>query len=104
MRLFFKLLVLCFLALPFVVAGIIYLAIDTAPSIKRAAEITPANIERAKRILDQNDPRKFKPGARRTIVVSQKDLDLAANYAARQYAAGGARVELKPVPRISARA
>jgi uncharacterized protein YpmS len=96
MRLFFKLLVLCFLALPFVVAGIIYLAIDTAPSINRAAEITPANIERAKRILDQNDPRKFKPGARRTIVVSQKDLDLAANYAARQYAAGGARVELKP--------
>jgi hypothetical protein len=96
MRLFFKLLVLFFLALPFVVAGIIYLAIDTAPSIDRAAEITPANIERAKRILDRNDPRKLRPGVRWTIAISQKDLDLAANYAARQYAAGGAQVQLKP--------
>lgn len=95
MRLFFKLLVLLFFALPLAVAGVIYLALDSAPSINRAAEITPANIERAKRILDQNDPRKLKPGAHRTISVSHDDLDLAANYLARQYAAGGARVQLK---------
>ena len=95
MRFLFKLVLLLFFALPLVIAAIGYLAIDTAPSIQRAAEITPANIERAKRILDQNDPRKLKPGARRTIAVSQNDLDLAANYIARQYAAGGARVQLQ---------
>lgn len=95
MRFFFKLFLLLVIALPLSVAGIVYLAVDTAPSINRAAEITPANIERAKRILDQNDPRKLKSGARRTISVSVSDLDLAANYLARQYAAGGARVQLK---------
>jgi hypothetical protein len=37
----------------------------------------------------------LKPGARRTLAVSQNDLDLAANYLARQYAAGGAWVRLE---------
>jgi len=95
MRGLFKLILFLILALPLALAGVVYLAVDSAPSINRAAEITPSNIERAKRILDQNDPRKLKPGARRTISVSQNDLDLAANYLARQYAAGGARVQLK---------
>src|SRR5262245_61683380 len=95
MRLPFRLFLIFFVALPLAVVGVIYLAVDSAPRINRAAEITPANIERAKRILDQNDPRKLKSGARRTISVSAGDLDLAANYLARQYAAGGARVQLK---------
>src|SRR5688572_19498638 len=94
MRFLFKLILLLILALPFILAGAVYLAIDTEPNINRAAEITPASIERAKRILDQNDPLKLKSGARRTISVSAGDLDLAANYLARQYAAGGARVQL----------
>jgi hypothetical protein len=95
MRFLLKLILLLILALPLVVAGLIYLVLDSAPSIDRAAEITPANIARAKRILDQNDPRKLTPGVRRTIFVSQNDLDLAANYLARQYAAGGARIQLQ---------
>jgi hypothetical protein len=95
MRFLFKLLVTLIVVLPIVLGAMIYLAIDTSPSIDRAAEITPASIERAKRILDQNNPRKLKPGVRRTISVREGDLDHAANYLARQYAAGGARVELK---------
>jgi hypothetical protein len=86
---------LLIIALPLLVAGLIYLALDSAPSIDRAAEITPASIERAKRVLDHNDPRKLRPGARRTISVSEGDLDLAANYLARQHAGGGARVRLR---------
>ena len=95
MRLLFKLILLLLLALPLLLAGAVYLAVDTEPNIYRAAEITPASIERAKSILDQNDPRKLESGARRTISISASDLDLAANYLARQYAAGGARVRLK---------
>jgi hypothetical protein len=94
MRFLFKLVLLLFFAIPLAIAAIVYLAIDTSSSINRAAEITPASIERAKRILDQTDPRKLKSGARRTISVGASDLDLAANYLARQYAAGGARVQL----------
>ncbi len=95
MRLFFRLFLLLIVCLPLALAGLLYLALDTRPSVNRAAEITPPNIERAKRILDQNDPRRLKPGARRTIVIAEGDLDLAANYLARQYFAGGARVDLR---------
>ena len=95
MRFLFKLLLATLIILPVALAMMLYLVLDTAPSINRAAEITPSSIERAKRILDQNDPRRLRPGARRTISVGENDLDLAANYLARQYAGGGARVELK---------
>lgn len=94
MRFLLKLILLLILTLPLAIAAMLYLALDTAPSVDRAAEISPANVARAKRILDQNDPRKLRPGARRTISVSASDLDLAANYLAQQYAAGGARVQL----------
>ena len=95
MRLLFRLFILLFVILPLAVIGLVYLAVDTQPSLNRAAEITPSNIERAKRVLDQNDPRRLTPGAHRTIVVTQGDLDLAAKYLARQYFAGGARVDLR---------
>jgi hypothetical protein len=90
-KLFFFLVFLVLLAL----AGTLFLAIDNHPIVERAAEITPQNIERAKRILDQNDPRKLKSGARRTVSVSQGDLDLAANYLAHRYAHGSARMALQ---------
>ena len=41
MRLFLKLLVPLFFAFPLALAGVIYLAVDTQPSLNRAAEITP---------------------------------------------------------------
>jgi hypothetical protein len=94
MRLLLKLILLLMFALPLAVLCVLYLAIDRNPTIDRAAEITPANIERAKRVFEQNDPRKLKSGARGTIVIAQNDLDLAANYLAHRYGDGSARVTL----------
>jgi len=95
MRFFFKLIVLLIFVLPLAIAFAIYLAIDSHPTTDRAASITPASVERAKRILDQNDPRKLKSGERRTVSTSAADLDLAANYLAQQFGRGSARVELR---------
>ena len=94
MRLLLKLILSLMLALPLAVLYALYLAIDRNPTIDRAAEITPANIERAKRVFEQNDPRRLKSGARGTIVITQNDLDLAANYLAHRYGDGSARVTL----------
>lgn len=94
MRLLFKLILLTLLGLPLIVAAAVFLAVDIQPTIDRAAEVTPSSIERAKRLLDQNDPRKLKSGARRTITVDGGDLDLAANYLAHRYVGGSARVQL----------
>ena len=94
MRLVFKLLVILALAVPLAAAWALYLAIDRDPAVRRASEITPANIKRAKQILEQNDPRQLRPGAQRRVILSQQDLDVAANYLAHFYANGGARLVL----------
>ena len=86
---------ICFAIAAAVAVALAYLAFDSAPAIHRSAEISPASIGRAKRIVEQNDPRKLKPGARQTVLIAKGDLDLAVNYLARQYADGSARVELK---------
>ena len=79
---------------PFILVGLVFLAIDSLPLVDRAAEVTPASIERANRILNNNDPRRLKPGTVRTIVVSQADFDLAANYLAHRFVDGSARANL----------
>jgi uncharacterized protein YfiM (DUF2279 family) len=94
MRFFLKFMLFFVFAVPLALTGVVFLAVDDHPKINRAAEITPDNIGRAKRILDKNDPRNLKPGAVRTISVSETDLDLAANYIAQQYAGGSAHVAL----------
>src|SRR5215207_2254096 len=81
--------------LPLAGAAAVFLAIDTRPTIDRTAAITPSTIERAKRILDQNDPRKLKPGTSRTITLSTDDLDRAANYVAHRYGGGSAQAGLQ---------
>ena len=94
MRFFFKLILLLIFGLPLAIAGAIYLIVDTQPTVNRVAEVTPDSIGRAKRILEQNDPRKLKSGTVRTISTQAADMDLAANYLARQFANGSARVQL----------
>ena len=95
MRFFFKLIFLLIVLSPLALGGLLYLAIETQPTVaSRNAEITPASIARAKRIVEQNDPRKMKSGELRTISTSAADLDLAANYLAHHYGRGSARVRL----------
>ena len=96
MRFLLKFFVVLVISVPLVLAWALYLAIDREPAIRRASEITPASIKRAQRVLEQNDPRKLKPGSRRAVTLSQHDLDMAANYLAHFYANGGARLMLEP--------
>lgn len=96
MRRTLLLLTLLVLALPFALAGAVFLALEDRPLVARPAALGPAQIERAKRILDDNDPRRLKPGAQRTVSLSQQDLDLLANYFAGRYARGGAQIALRP--------
>ena len=94
MRLLFRFILLLIMILPLAVALVIYLAVDSHPTVRRTATVTPGGIDRAKRILDQHDPRKLKSGERRTVSTSARDLDLAANYLARQIGQGSARMAL----------
>ena len=87
---------LCLVGLPLALAAALYLAVEDQPLVERSAQFTPAHIERAKRIVEKNDPRKMKAGVLRTITLSQEELDLALNYLAGRYGKGSSRIALQP--------
>ena len=76
------------------VAALLFFAIDSQPRLLAAATLTPAHIERAKRLLDRNDPRTLRPGVLRTIMVSEEDLDRAANYLTNRFGGGSSKIAL----------
>jgi len=94
MRFVSKVILVLVVAIPLALAWSLYLAVDREPMVRRAAEVTPANIQRAKQIIEQNNPRRMRSGNRQSVTLSQQDLDLAANYLAHFYANGSARVTL----------
>jgi hypothetical protein len=95
MRSLTRILTILSFVLPLAAVVAIYLAVDLQPTVRRAAEITPASIQRARQILEQNDPRRAASRARQSLTINQQDLDLAANYLAHFYANGGARLALR---------
>lgn len=94
MRFLFRLFLTLIFGLPLLLAGALYLAVDSQQVSHRAVEITPASIERAKWILENHDPRSLRTGELRTISVSEADLDLVANYLVHKFLNGSARIAL----------
>lgn len=95
MRVALRLLMVLLLVTPLLLAGLVFLVIDQTALVAGQAEFTPAHIERARWLLARNDPRYMRPGVLRTIVISQEDLDLAANYLANRYARGASQIRLQ---------
>lgn len=95
MRGLLRLLSTLVLAIAALVAVVLYLAIDGSALVAGQATFTPAHIERARWLLARNDPRYMPAGILRTIVVSQEDLDLTANYLANRYARGASQIVLE---------
>ena len=96
MRLILVLFVLLLVALPAALVAAVFLAFQDQPLLRREADLTPEHIERAKRVLQQNDPRKARDGTLRSVTILGEDLDLAANYVANQYGRGSSRILLQP--------
>lgn len=94
MRFIVRLLMVTVLVLPLMAIALVYLAIDDVAAVDRLAAPTPAHVERARWLLARNDPRAMPAGVLRTIVISQEDLDLAANYLANRYLGGASRIAL----------
>jgi len=95
-RLLLKILLLVVIALPLGAVIAVWMCFQNAPLVARRAEISPDDIERAKRILEKHDPRNARSGTLRTIVASQQDVDLALNYAANQFRRASTRVVMHP--------
>ncbi len=96
MRFLARTFVLLVIALPVLAVAAVWLCFQDAPSIVRSVQLTPQDIERAKRIIARNDPRKVKSAGPRTVAISEQDLDLMVNYAASRFGKGAARAALGP--------
>jgi hypothetical protein len=75
--------------------GLAWYCTDNVPSVARAATLTPAHIEKARRLLVRNDPREARSGMLRTITLTQDELDLVLAYSAQRAVQGTAKLTLQ---------
>jgi len=102
MRALPKLLVIT-LPLVAVIAAMLFaaaLALQTAPLVSATGEVAAADIQRAMQLLRSHDPRRDRPGVPRSVVITQRELELLLNQGGRRLlaarAAPATRVLLQP--------
>jgi hypothetical protein len=88
--------VLVLVGIPLAVGAAIFLCFQDQPLVRRGAEFTHEDVERAARVLEQHDPRRMKSGTLRTMSIRADDLDLVVNYLANRFGRGSARLVLGP--------
>ncbi len=91
-KLFFWFLVLTCLGL----ALAVWFSLSSQPLVVNNVRLSHEDIARAQVILRENDPRQLASGEQSTIIISESDLNLAANYLLQKKLRGGARVSLTP--------
>jgi hypothetical protein len=96
MRFLARTFLLLLFTLPMLAIAAVWLCFQDAPSVVHSVQLTSQDIENAKRIIDQHDPRKANYGGPRTVAISEQELDLMLNYAASRFGRGAARVALLP--------
>jgi len=94
MRLLFRLFFLLVFLTPVAIAISAWFALSDQPAVVTESRLSHKDIARAREILRHNDPRKLRPGTTRGMRLTEKDLNLAANYLLQTYADGGAKIVL----------
>ncbi len=82
------------LGLVAVLAGLFFLVTDPQPSLERTAQVSMADLERGKAIIDSLGLRRMREGETRQLVVSEEDLDRGVNYLAARLAKGSASAQI----------
>lgn len=82
------------LGLVAVLAGLFFLITDPQPSLERTAQVSMADLERGKAIIDSLGLRRMREGETRQLVVSEEDLDRGVNYLAARLAKGSASAQI----------
>ncbi len=81
-----------------VLALCLWLAIERTPRVATSSTtVSVDDIDRARRLLEHNDPRNALPGISRVVQLSQRDLELVIGQAGQRLGAGArGRVRLQP--------
>lgn len=78
-----------------VLLGLAWYCTDNRPTVAKPAPATTAHVERARRLIERNDPRQARSGMLRTITLTQDELDLVVDQMAQRGAQGHARSALE---------
>ncbi len=84
------------LALLLVALLALALAVDDAPRVPRRDDLSTADIDRAVALVRQHDPRRAPFGQLRSLSLSERELDLLVQQAARRWLGADTRVALQP--------
>ena len=96
MRFLLRALMLLLVALPIAAIALLMVSLQNRPLVSGVAQLTPDDIERAKRVVKTQDPRSAAGSERRTVSIDEEDLALAVNYLVNHFGRGAARVALRP--------
>lgn len=79
-------------------AAALWLAVEHMPRLPAASTpISGADLDRARVLLERNDPRRAQPGITRAVQLSQRDLELLLQQGGKRLAGGArGRVRLQP--------
>lgn len=94
MKLIAKSIAWLLLLLPLLLGVLFALSIDNEPMLRQRADLTPERIAEGKRVFDRYDPRRLRSGTLTSVSLSERDLDLAINYAANQVLDGVAGLRI----------
>lgn len=94
-RWFFRLMVFAAIGLPVAILVLVAVALDDAPAVARGPDVTPEQMERAKRLLKAHDPSGLPSGVQRSFSVSAEDLNVGLNVMLLPRG-GAAKVALTP--------
>ena len=96
MKALLRTLVIFVVALPFLAIAAVLMCFQDKPLVTTAVQLTPQDIEKAKRILDEHDPRKAGHDGLQRVTIDQRDLETTLNYIASRIGHGAVRVVLRP--------
>jgi len=89
-RRLWPLLLLAGLLLAGALAAGLWLAVERAPRVQgQGVAVSVDDIDRARRLLEHNDPRTALPGITRAVLLSQRDLELVIQQAGQRLGGGG---------------
>jgi len=83
-------------ALPLSAIALVLLCLVDRPLVSGSVQLTPQDIEKAKRIIDEHDPRNAGPDGLQTVTIEERDFETTLNYAASRIGRGMTRVSLLP--------
>ena len=96
MKVLLRALVVLIVGLPLLAIAIVLMCFQDRPLVSTTVQLTPYDIEKAKRILDEHDPRKAGRDGLQTVTIDQRDVETTLNYIASRIGHGSVRVVLRP--------